>query len=280
MPRVKVMTVNLRGYRGEWSARRDRLISAMQSEEVDVVLLQEVSERGWRPNQAGEIAYLTGYAMAYIPAQRYFPLPSISTGLGVLSRFPISNQLETVITPGSSLFSADTHERRVAQRVELSLDGMSVLIYNTHFPTHAEARLDAAQRLWRQVMQEEAVLVVVGGNFNAPPDEPSIIFLQGRTVLDTLRTELTDSWTVAGIGPAATFPATAPTQRVDYIFYQAEPTVIVQEAKTLGAPPTAFSDHLAVVATFTISPSREPTSPFEEEPTGALEPTGGRRFGG
>ncbi len=273
------MTVNLWGYRGDWSARRDRLIGAMQSEEVDVVLLQDVAERGWRPNQAGEIAYLTGYAMAYVPAQRYFPLPSISTGLGVLSRFPISNQLETEISPGSGLFTAGAEERRVAQRVELSLDGMSVLIYNTHFPTHPEVRTDAAQRLWRQVMQEEAVLIVVGGNFNAPPEEPCIAFLQGRTPLDAQRAELTDSWTVAGVGPAATYPVETPAQRLDYIFYQAEPTVIVQEVKTIGGHPAAFSDHLAVVATFTISPSREPTAPFEEEPTGALEPTGGGRFG-
>ena len=68
MPRLKVMTLNLWGYRGEWPVRRDRLIRCMQDEEVDVVLLQEVGERAWKMNQALEISQFTGYAASFVPS--------------------------------------------------------------------------------------------------------------------------------------------------------------------------------------------------------------------
>ena len=275
MPRLKVMTLNIWGYRGEWLTRRNRLINALQEEEIDVLLLQEAEERMWRPNQAMEIAQLTGYAMVFMPAQRFFPWTTLSTGLAILSRFPISNPIASEITAPSGVFSAVSNERRIAQRVEISLDGMSVVIYNTHFPLNETAREVAAYRLWTQVVQEEAVLVVVGGDFNARPQERAIGFLQGKEVIERMHGELTDVWSHAGVGPGETFPAGAPTARIDYIFYQAEPTVIVQEAKVIGMNPREMSDHAALVATFSISPSRDPGGQFVEEPIGSLEPTGG-----
>lgn len=251
----------------------------LQDEEIDVLLLQEVEERVLQANQAAEIVQLTGYAMAFVPAQRYFLWPSVSTGLAILSRFPISNPFVTEITRQSGLFPTAANERRVAQRVEISLDGMSVVIYNTHFPLDADERLKAAHRLWMQVVQEEAVLVVVGGDFNAKPEEDSVQFLLGRQIVDGVYGQLIDSWSQAGVGTAETFPVRTPRSRIDYIFYQAEPSVIVQETKVIGLPPNEISDHAGVVATFAISPSRDPETPYVEEPIGSLEPTGGGRGG-
>lgn len=88
---MEVMTLNLWGLRDDWPARRSRLIKVMQDEEVVVALMQEAAERAWHPNQAVEIAHMTGYAMAFVPSQRYLPWPPIATGLGILSRFPITN---------------------------------------------------------------------------------------------------------------------------------------------------------------------------------------------
>ncbi|HEY3416283.1 MAG TPA: endonuclease/exonuclease/phosphatase family protein, partial [Armatimonadota bacterium] len=274
MPRLRVMTLNLWGYRGDWPARRDRLINCMQQEDLDVILLQEVSERAWRANQAEEISFLTGYHMAFVPAQHFFPWPSVSEGLAILSRFPMSNFLETELFTTPHLLPTAANERRIAQRVEINLGGMSVVLYNTHFPLTVDARRQAAYRLWTQVVQEEVVLLVVGGDFNAPPIEESIDFLQGKIPMNGLRGELADAWVTAGIGTAETYPTHAPRSRIDYIFYQAEPTVIVQETKVLGFPPDEMSDHGAVVATFSISPTRDTIAPPQEEPVGSLEPTG------
>lgn len=275
MPRLKVMTLNLWGYRGDWSARRDRLLRCMQDEEVDVVLLQEVAERAWKLNQALEISQLTGYAASYVPAQRVLPWPPVGSGLAILSRFPITNPMAVEITPQSGFMAVGAGERRLAQRVELSLDGMSVVVYNTHFPLSNVERRMAAFRLWNQVMQEESVLVVVGGDFNARPAEECVLFLEGRTPMEGMCGALVDAWDTAGVGPEHTFPVDAPSARIDYVFYQAEPTVIVQETKVVGLLPDTMSDHAAVVATFSISPSRDQQLPFEEEPVGSLEPSGG-----
>ena len=83
---------------------------------------------------------------------------------------------------------------------------MSVVLYNTLFPHSTLQLMTAGHRLWGQVLQEEAVLVVVGGDFNAVPDERAILFLQGRIPLDGQYGALVDAWTIAGIGPAETFP--------------------------------------------------------------------------
>jgi endonuclease/exonuclease/phosphatase family metal-dependent hydrolase len=280
MPRLKVMTLNLWGYRGDWPARRARLVQCMQDEEIDVVLLQEVAEKALHPNQAWELSQLTGYAMLFTPAQRFFPWPSVSTGLAVLSRFPISNPLITEILPSSSLIPSGAGERRIAQRVELSLDGMSVVLYNTHFPADTVVRSTVAQRLWSQVIQEESVLIVVGGDFNAHPQEEAITFLLGGVPLHGMRGTLVDAWVTAGIGPPNTYPAERPDARIDYILYQAEPSVVLQECRVIGQADAAMSDHAAVVATFAISPSHEHITPLEEEPVATLEPTGGGRLGG
>ena len=272
MPRLKVMTLNVWGFRGDWAARRARLLKVMQDEELDVLLLQEADERAWHLNQAVELAQLTGYAMAFVPTQRYFPWPSVATGLAILSRFPISNPLATEIFPQNGLFPSGGNERRLAQRVEISLDGMSVVLYNTHLPLEEAHRLLAVHRLWTQVVQEEAVLVVLGGDFNATPAERTIRFLLGREIIDGMMGQMIDSWAQSGIGPEETFPAGQPRSRIDYIFYQAEPSVIVQEAKVVGRAPDEMSDHAAVVTTFAISPARDPVIPFDEEPVGSVHP--------
>lgn len=273
MARLKVMTLNLWGFRGDWAARRDRLLLFLQNEEIDVVFLQEVEQRPWRMHQAEEIAFLTGYGMSFTPAHRFFPWPSFSNGLAILSRYPMSNLLVREVSPPASMLAPGTGERRVTHRVELGLDSLSVVLYNTHFPLDPQARMRAAQRLWEQVAQEEAVLVIVGGDFNAPPTEQSIAFLQGKIDIDGKRGELVDAWHTAGIGPPETFPSAEPRARIDYLFYQAEPSVVVQEARVVGRRPVEMSDHAAVVATFSISPSHDREIPLAEAPVETLEPT-------
>ena len=226
-------------------------------------------------HQAQEIAYLTGYGMSFAPAHRFFPWPSIANGLAILSRYPISNQITREVCAPTGIFAPGSGERRVTQRVELNLDSLSVVLYNTHFPLDRNAREWAVLRLWEQVVQEEAVLVIVGGDFNAMPNENSIAFLQGKLMLEGKRGGLVDAWHTAGIGPPETFPSTEPRARIDYLFYQAEPSVVVQEARVVGRRPVEMSDHAAVVATFSISSSSNRDFPLTEAPVETLEPTGG-----
>jgi endonuclease/exonuclease/phosphatase family metal-dependent hydrolase len=275
MPRLKVLTLNLHGVRDGWPVRRDRLLGILQDEEVDVALLQEVSEKPWQSNHAAELAQLTGYALAFEPAHLYFPWPTVANGLAVLSRFPITNPTAVEIHPSSGYLTRGDGERRVAQRVELSLDGMSVVVYNTILPPGAEAGREAAFRLWAQISQDEAVLVVLGSALGCEPRDEPAAFLQGTVAMGGVRGRLVDTWAVAGIGPGETYPTEHPTARLDYVFYQAEPSVIVQEARVVGRHPYHVAPHAAAMATFSISPSRDTRDPLEEEPVGAASPTVG-----
>ena len=278
MPRVKVMTLQLSGNWEDWPARRERLLLFLQNEEIDVLLLQQIEERPWRLNQAEEIAYLTGYGVSFAAARRFPLFPAVASGMAIVSRYPMSNLLtRELFPPANPLFN--TAERRISHRVELGLDGLTIIVYNTHFPGTPEQRVKAAERLWTQVTQEEAVLVIVAGSFCATPTEHAITFLQGQGALNgSLPCNLTDAWRTAGIGPPETYPSHTPRERVDYIFYQAEPSVTVQEVRVFGRHPMEMSSHAAVVATFAISPAAERDLPLADEPVATLEPTGGGKF--
>lgn len=275
MPRLKVMTLHLDSIREDWSARRDRLLLFLQSEEVDVLLLQQVAERPWRLNQAEEIAYLSGYGMSFAACRQIVPWPPVADGLAILSRYPMTNVLSREIISPPGLLGWASRKRRISQRVELSLDGMTVIVYNTRFPLDPDEQVTAAERLWGQVTQEEAILVVVGGNFYTQPQGRAVGFLQGREKVGTLRGALVDAWHTAGVGPSETYPSHTPRERLDYVFYLAEPAVVLQEARVIGRRPVEMSDHAAVLATFLISPPQEHEYPLMDNPVVSLEPTGG-----
>ena len=274
MPRIKIMTLNLWGYRGRWGERRNRLIRMIKQEEIDILLLQEVAERAWHPNQGLELARLSGYAMEYVPAKRVFSWPAVSSGLAILSRYPISNQLVIEIMPAKGVMPKGEKSRRILQRAEISLDGLTLTVINTHLPVLHDARLLATTRLWTQVAQEESTFVFVGGDFNARPEDPAIQFLQGEMELEGVSGSLIDCWPQAGVGTEMTFPSDKPRARIDYIFYIAEPAVIVREVKVLGFAPDVLSDHAGVVATFDISPTAEQAISFDDEPVNSLEQVG------
>jgi endonuclease/exonuclease/phosphatase family metal-dependent hydrolase len=79
---------------------------------------------------------------------------------------------------------------------------------------------------------------VIGADLNARPEEPGPRSLGERFV---------DVWTAVGEGDGASFPSSAPTARIDYLFVS--PAVRPLRAWTAGG---AVSDHLMVVADLVI----------------------------
>ena len=83
--------------------------------------------------------------------------------------------------------------------------------------------------------------VVVGGDLNATPD---------RRAPARIASVLRDAWSEAGEGEGPTFPALAPTSRIDYVFVGGPVQIRAVSVGTGGA--TAASDHLPVVADLSI----------------------------
>ncbi len=76
------------------------------------------------------------------------------------------------------------------------------------------------------------------GDLNARPDTPEI-----KTILASL----SDTWIEVGVGPGFTSPAENATARIDYLLHSPQ-----LKPSTASVPVTPASDHLPVVASYTL----------------------------
>ncbi|MBK1786224.1 endonuclease/exonuclease/phosphatase family protein [Prauserella cavernicola] len=214
----------------------ERTARVIRSSEADVVGLQEVdkhfSERSDWADQAGELAELLGYHVAFganidrdPPAQGR---PRVQYGTAVLSRYPITSAENTHLT------SSPGEEQRGLLHAELDVDGVPVHLYNTHLAAGSEQdRLSQAREIVDLAGSAERSVLV--GDLNALPGAPEI---------RTLDEVFTDAWT-AGDGDGATYPSASPDRRIDYVLTGGSARPV--ETKVLDTEPEA-SDHLPVVS--------------------------------
>ena len=85
------------------------------------------------------------------------------------------------------------------------------------------------------VAQAGTMPIILLGDFNAPPDRPSIA---------AIREFLTDTWPIVNQTPGFTIPVKQPTRRIDYVWITpASITPVKMEVLSSEA-----SDHLPIVA--------------------------------
>nr|MDQ4008285.1 endonuclease/exonuclease/phosphatase family protein [Actinomycetota bacterium] len=121
--------------------------------------------------------------------------------------------------------------------VVVNAEGALVHVYATHLdyradPSVREAQVEDMLRILAAAGPEAQQVLV--GDFNAPPHAAELAPLWERLV---------DVWPRVGAGPGLTYPAAAPTKRIDYI--TVSPGVLPTAAR---APRSDASDHLPVVA--------------------------------
>ncbi len=211
-----------------------RVAELVRGTGADLVLLQEVdrnTQRSGPADQPAVLARLTGYSVAF---GRTIGFQGGDYGLAVLSRWPIRRDtlvpLLVTAPPGRT---TEGREQRGVLRVRVAAPGGAVTLLNTH--------LDATgDDVWR--MQEIATVLrvareagrggplLLGGDFNAPPE--SAIHARLREA------GFRDAWPGCGEGEAMTFPVTAPTKRIDYLYLTAGSQCV--SARVL---PSDASDH-------------------------------------
>lgn len=168
---------------GTWNIKRGNSKLEMQgwmieNQQLDVLALQEVYRSAGTASSADNLLSLrtktmqnTSFAQAlsYSGGGQY--------GVGLISRYTMSGASVTKLDSGS-------YEQRVLQRVEITVDGKKVSIYNTHFSFNSPTlrRKQFAQVLAALNADKNPYKILLG-DFNAKASEFSQ--LKGYTVVNT-----------------------------------------------------------------------------------------------
>ena len=234
--KLRVMTYNLRF--GE-RASMDRLAEEISSLQPDFVALQEVDVNAAR-NAAGEnkglnyineLAQRTGmfgyYGRAINFANGYY-------GVAILSRYP-AYDVETVELPNPK-----NVEPRVMLKGKFLINGTEPVVFaSTHLDFTDKKTTELQARYLLPILTEDNLPAILGGDFNATPAEKAIQFLAGNGA------------SLSGVNP--TFPANAPTVRLDHLFGFPKNAFELQSTSEGTISDDAASDHLPVISTITLN---------------------------
>lgn len=218
---MRIATYNVRGFRDG----RDRVIEAMRALDPDVLLLQEAgSRRALRCSAAA-----VGMHVALDPwsplRRRVKNAVLVRGGSSILSarlvRFPGSRRWY----PRGAMVA------RIGGPIEL-------WALSVHLGLDGRERGRQAEALVATIAALDGAPMVVGGDLNATPDMRAPV-----RIAEALR----EAWAEAGEGIGATFPASAPSARIDYLFVGEELEIRSIAVADAGRDAPA-SDHLPVVA--------------------------------
>ena len=256
----------------------DTLAAVIKDSGADIAALQEVdfnADRTHRIDQASmlshksglqHIACVTTWRNNYVPYP-YWP-PSqhyarMHSGQCVLSRFPLENNLRTVLPqPAANPFVYNWfYLHRALQRVDVRVsEQRTVRVFNVHLEAYdTPNKMDQARLLVEQVGSEGQPLTLVLGDFNCVPPEATI----RRAFADEPETDMSLDQTIAiartmpGMVDVLeqkkiaerelwTFPAEMPNRRLDYLFVSADSFEVREARVAREAGP--ISDHLPVFA--------------------------------
>ncbi|HEX6341270.1 endonuclease/exonuclease/phosphatase family protein [Umezawaea sp.] len=230
---LSVMTFNVHaGIGSDGVFDLPRVAEAIRAQRPDVVGLQEVdvhwSERSGFVDEAAELARSLGMAVFFAPVYDLPGEPRRQFGVAVLSRYPI---LRTHNHPITRLSTQDPEAVPApapgfAEAV-VDAPGGPVGVYVTHLDFRPDPSIRATQvREMLAIMRGPRQVLL--GDLNAGPDAPELRPLWERLV---------------DAGGTATYPAGAPTERLDHVAVSRGYRVL-----DVRVPDTTASDHLPVVA--------------------------------
>jgi len=228
---LRIATYNIHRCRGlDGRTRPERIVAVLSSIDADVVALQEVVGAGPRGGgHAEEIGAALG--MGWIMSSARL-LRGHLFGNAVLSRLPITQHLEHDL-------SWKTCEPRRLQRVDVSVNGSTLHVYNVHLGTALLERRHQAERLAaivtdRHVPGPKLVL----GDFNE--------WMRGL-VTSTLSARMNSVDLRNFLSRRRTYPGVFPLLHLDHIYYAGHVEIIGVELPRTRLAKVA-SDHLPLVA--------------------------------
>ena len=276
----------------------EQAVTLLRRADADVVGLQEVdfgAARSFYKHQLDTLATRLNYgaaAQAVNWDERYVPFPygwpavhfgRVLSGQGLLSRIPLRAHRRYVLPrPPQPFYRSAFYLDRLAQVTLLDGGPRPLLVINVHLEAfHQETRVDQAQAV-RALYDRVAVPglpVLLIGDFNGewPPRDTSST-ADSATIDRTLPvlldgTDLRAAYPDSAARAAPTFPADAPTQSIDHIFYSTDAFRQVERTVRCGAP-SPPSDHCAVTVSLTLDSAAVSPPPLDS--VRALLPPAGR----
>ena len=236
---LRVMSYNIRSGNGDLGATA----AAIRELAPDIVGLQEVdvhwSARSNFADQATELGERLGMAVRFARIYSFAPqsdgMPPREFGVAILSKYPI------VRFANDSLTRLSTQEQnpqptRMPGLLDATIDvgGSLVRVLSTHLDYRADPRVRERQVAEMiDYLANARMPTIVCGDFNADPGAPELQPLFGL---------LADTWGSSG-DSGFTYPAEAPTKRIDYVLttrdFRVRSTRVVR---------TLASDHRPIVA--------------------------------
>ena len=228
---LRIATYNIHRCRGlDGRTRPERIVAVLSSIDADVVALQEVVGAGPRGGgHAEEIGAALG--MGWIMSSARL-LRGHLFGNAVLSRLPITQHLEHDL-------SWKTCEPRRLQRVDVSVNGGTLHVYNVHLGTALLERRHQAERL-AEIVTDRHVPgpKLVLGDFNE--------WMRGL-VTSTLSARMNSVDLRNFLSRRRTYPGVFPLLHLDHIYYAGRVEIVGVELPRTRLAKVA-SDHLPLVA--------------------------------
>jgi endonuclease/exonuclease/phosphatase family metal-dependent hydrolase len=170
---ISLVTINILNDMSLWGKRRHLLVDQLADLNPDIIALQEVSLKGSTNNAQWLTQELNTKIDEKEKKYDTFLCPKTGTkehleGIATLTRFPVKrHEILDLLT-----------QNRVAQLLEMRLNGMGLMFVNGHFfwgPDDVTARKEQIELMldWLDTQPAE-MPVIVAGDFNGLPDSPPI----------------------------------------------------------------------------------------------------------
>lgn len=230
---MRILTYNIKAGLGMDGQRSiERIADVIKGTGADVVCLQEVDRRNPRSGLVDQPKRLSEVLGMQAVFQRNLTFGFGGFGNLVLSRYPVVRSVSHRLTSQT--------EQRGLLEVLLDTSSGSLSVFCTHLGLDSEERVQQSAEI-AGVINSTDYPAVLCGDFNETDSSPAVAGLAASANLQDLAGSLG--------ADAPTFPADAPTSRIDFIF--ATPRIRCTCAAVIES---LASDHLPVLADIDILP--------------------------